>query len=168
MKKNNVIMLLFVSIISLFTLTLKASEVTAFSVENCQDDSVVTFTMAELKALHGDEITTVLPWTIQNKSYTGVYLDRFIALISPDGYEEMYVTAKNTYSVKLSREELFKHQYMLVYAIDGHSIGRREKGPLMLIRDLNGIALEDINDLDIVINLVWFVETMSINCGTED
>lgn len=163
-NKMNVIKLLFVIVSALFTHVAVANEKPIFSIENCEGGKSVVFSIAELQALKSDSITTVQPWEKQAKSYTGIYLHHLINII--DGADnDIYVYGKNQYKVIISKEEMNEYQYMLVYAIDGNAIPRRKKGPLMLIRDLSDIAPEDINNLDIATNLVWFVDKIITHCG---
>jgi len=158
---------LFVGIIVVLSFSLQASDKSALNVNNCSNGQSLSFTMSEIKALPSHEITTRVPWDKQVKRYRGVYLNHVISLVNSDVFQEINVHARNIYNVFMSAEELNKYQYMLAYTVDKKAITIRQKGPLILVRDLSGIAMDDMNALDIVVNLVWFVETINIHCGTK-
>lgn len=164
-NQSNVLIGLLVIAAAMFTFAVEANEKPIFSIENCKNSTSIQFSLAELQALDSNTITTSLPWEKQKKSYTGVYLHKLISIVNASNYNGIHIAAKNQYGAFIANEELNKHSYMLAYAVDGRGIKRRQKGPLILIRDLNDIAEEDMNNLDIVINLVWFVDKISIHSG---
>ncbi|GIC77976.1 hypothetical protein FMO003_29030 [Moritella sp. F3] len=164
--KNNVFIIRLTSVLLTLTAFFSYSDdKTMLTIENCKNQQDVSFTMPALKALRSAEITTLLPWKKQEHRYLGVYLENIIKHVDGNGLETIHVHAKNDYSVQISGAELQQHKYMLAYAINDEMITRRQKGPLVLMRDLSRIKVEDIHELDIVINLVWFVERIDINCG---
>lgn len=165
MRKNN-LTIRFISVLFTFTACFShAGDNTIFKVENCQNKQVVNFTMPEFRVLESAEITTLLPWKLQPHRYLGVYLKDIIKRVDGGGLEAIHVHAKNAYSVKITAAELQQHKYMLVYAINDKAITRRQKGPLILIRDLSDVSIDDIHELNVVMSLVWFVESIDINCG---
>lgn len=166
-NKVNVVTLLFVIVTTLFTHAAVANEKAILTIENCENGRSVAFSITELQALNSDSINTVLPWEKQVKAYEGVYLHLLTSVIDAGNDSDIHVHGKNQYNVIISRAELDTHQYILAYAIDGNAIPRRQKGPLMLIRDLSHIAPEDINNLDIATNLVWFVDKIITHCGPQ-
>jgi hypothetical protein len=164
--KNNVFIISFISVLLTLTSFFSySSDKTVFSVSNCKNKQNVSFTMPAFKALQSAEITTLLPWKKQDHSYSGVYLEDIIKRVDGSSLDAINVHAKNDYSVQISAAELQQHKYMLAYAINDKAITRRQKGPLILMRDLSAVKVDDIHELDIVINLVWFVERIDINCG---
>ncbi|WP_017220904.1 hypothetical protein [Moritella dasanensis] len=167
MQNRKVIIGLLISVFSMLSLVVQASNKLVFSMENSQQNTLLNFTMTELQALSRGNITTPMPWEKESKTYTGVYVDQLTRVVNASNDSHIYVHAKNGYSVAISREDINQHQYMLAYAIDGNAITRRNKGPLMLIRDLRGIAPEDINNLEVESHLVWFVKKISTYGGTQ-
>jgi hypothetical protein len=165
MRKNNVTIRFISVLLTFISFFSYGTDNTIFKVENCKNKQAVNFTMPELRVLESAEITTLLPWKKQEHRYLGVYLENIIRRVDGHGLEVIHVHAKNAYSVKITAAELQQHKYMLAYAIDDEAITRRHKGPLILMRDLSAVSIDDIHELNVVINLVWFVESIDINCG---
>lgn len=122
-----------------------------------------SYTMDDLKSLGGDALSTPLPWNREILSYKGVYLSDLIGSESSiSTIEHMKVIAANGYVAEMSGQAVRESDFFLAYQKEGRKLSIRDKGPLMLISDLNGLNDDQMSRLTLSYHLVWFVNEIVV------
>lgn len=124
------------------------------------------FTLSQLQALPGKEITTQHPWSEQLHTYRGADLSALLAnLFAGQDIHTLYLQALNGFSVAVDWQQLAPYQPVLAWSEDGVIMSRRNKGPLWLMLPYH--RLSEIQQAEFLHYMAWQLRHITVKTALQ-
>ncbi len=126
-------------------------------------DVTYNYTMDELTKIAPNQLSTPLPWRKEKRAYQGVYLEDLLKHHEPSlNIRCIEIVSANGYKATFTRDSLANTHFFLAYQDEGQPIPIRQKGPIIVIRDLNNLNDQAMRDLSLAYHLVWFANEIVV------
>ncbi|MEZ8038364.1 hypothetical protein ACED25_02090 [Vibrio sp. 1F263] len=126
-------------------------------------DVTYDYTMDELTKIAPNQLSTPLPWRKEKRAYQGVYLEDLLKHHEPSlNIRCIEIVSANGYKATFTQDSLANTHFFLAYQDEGQPIPIRQKGPVIVIRDLNNLNDQAMRNLSLAYHLVWFANEIVV------
>lgn len=125
-------------------------------------DQPISLTLADLKAMPVNTVSTETIWTDKSHTYTSVLLKDLLEQldIKAEG-KKVTMIALNDYAIEVDVDTLVRHNAFIAYAMDGKKMQIRDKGPLWVLYPFS--EQPEINIPPFQAHSIWQLKTIVLH-----